>query len=72
MLGVMMIKAILILLGWLVSVVAVYDYAFSTENIPKFRKIGDNEDKVQKRMREFFYNGFTLFTVIAVLAFIYI
>lgn len=72
MLGVMMIKAILILLGWLVSVVAVYDYAFSTENKPKFRKIGDNEDQVQKRMREFFYNGVTLFTVIAVLAFIYI
>lgn len=68
----MMIKAILIILGWLVSVVAVYDYAFSTENKPKFRKIGDTEDQVQKRMREFFYNGFTLMTLIAVLAFIYI
>lgn len=67
-----MIKAICIILGWLVSVVALYDYAFSTENIPKFRKIGDNKDQVQKRMREFFYNGITLMTLIAVLAFIYI
>lgn len=67
-----MIKAICIILGWLVSVVAVYDYAFSTENIPKFRKIGDNTYQVQKRMREFFYNGITLITLIAVLAFIYI
>ena len=67
-----MITLIAIIAVWLIFVVSAYDYSFSTENIPKFRKIGDSEDKVLQRMREFYYVCFGISTVLAVLAFIFI
>ena len=73
MLGVItMMKIIAIIVVWVIFVGTAYDYTFSTENIPKFRKIGDTEDKVLQRMREFYYVCFGISTVLAVVAFIFI
>lgn len=67
-----MMKLIAIIAVWLIFVVTAYDYAFSTENIPKFRKIGDSEDKVLQRMREFYYVCLGISTLLAIIAFIFI
>lgn len=73
MLGVItMMKLIAIIAVWIIFVVTAYDYSFSTENIPKFRKIGDSEDKVLQRMREFYYVCLGISTALAILAFIFI
>ena len=48
----------------------------TTLSLPKIflnlEKIGDSEDKVLQRMREFYYVCFGISTVLAVLAFIFI
>ena len=67
-----MIKLIAIIAVWLIFVVSAYDYSFSTENIPKFRKIGDTEDMVLLRMRRFYIVCLSISTVLALLAGIFI
>ena len=67
-----MIKLIAIIAVWSIFVVSAYDYSFSTENIPKFRKIGDTEDMVLLRMRRFYIVCLSISTVLALLAGIFI
>ena len=67
-----MIKLIAIIAVWVIFVVSAYDYSFSTENIPKFRKIGDSEDRVLLRMRRFYIVCLSISTVLALLAGIFI
>ena len=73
MLGVItMMKIIAIIVVWVIFVGTAYDYSFSTENIPKFRKIGDTEDMVLLRMRRFYIVCLSISTVLALLAGIFI
>lgn len=67
-----MLKLICTFIIWLAGILTFYDYAFSTENIPKFRKIGDSADMVQKRMREFFRNTAIGFTIVTILIYIFV
>ena len=54
---------------WFIGLVVFYDETFSTENVPKFRKIGDDMDRVQKRMREFYRNTAIGFTIVMIIAY---
>ena len=67
-----MLKLICTFIIWLAFMLSLYDYTFSTENIPKFRKIGDSVDMVQKRMREFFRNTAIGVTVVTILIYIFV
>lgn len=67
-----MLKTVLVFLIWISCVVSLYEYTFSTENIPKFRKIGDDMDAVQKRMKGFFTTGFITSTIIAILVYVFL
>ena len=67
-----MIKIIAIIAVWAVFVGTAYEYSFSTENIPKFRKIGDTEDMVLLRMRRFYIVCLSISTVLALLAGLFI
>lgn len=67
-----MLKTILVFILWLACVLSLYDFTFSTENIPKFRKIGDDMDTVQKRMKGFFTTGFIASTIIAILVYVFL
>lgn len=67
-----MLKLFCTFIIWLACILSIYDYTFSTENIPKFRKIGDSMDMVQKRMREFFRNMAIGITVVTILIYIFV
>lgn len=67
-----MLKLLCVFLIWLACVLSLYDFTFSTENIPKFRKIGDDMDAVQKRMKGFFTTGFIASTIIAILVYVFL
>ena len=67
-----MLKLLCVFLIWLACVLSLYDFTFSTENIPKFRKIGDDMDTVQKRMKGFFTTGFIASTIIAILVYVFL
>lgn len=67
-----MLKVFCVFLVWLALTGSLYEYTFSTENIPKFRKIGDSADMVQKRMEEFFRNTVIGITIVTILVYIFV
>ena len=67
-----MLKLFCAFVVWLALTGSLYEYTFSTENIPKFRKIGDSTDMVQKRMEEFFRNTTIVITVVTILIYIFV